>query len=99
MRIPATAKISANFLAAAGHGVGSPLLPTWNSQSFSRLPARVLEAVMEGGEVATVIREAAEENRADLVIIGRGVMQETFGRMRTNVYAIVREAPCPVISV
>ena len=54
---------------------------------------------MEGGEVATVIREAAEENRADLVIIGRGVMQETFGRMRTNVYAIVREAPCPVISV
>jgi nucleotide-binding universal stress UspA family protein len=58
-----------------------------------------LEAVVAGGDVAQVIHETAEDTRADLVIIGRGVMQETFGRMRTNVYAIVRETPCPVISV
>ena len=42
---------------------------------------------------------AREARSADLVIIGRGVMQETLGRLRTNVYAIIREAPCPVISV
>jgi nucleotide-binding universal stress UspA family protein len=58
-----------------------------------------LETVLEGDEVAASVRKAAEENHADLVIIGRGVMQETFGRMRTNVYSIIRESPCPVISV
>jgi nucleotide-binding universal stress UspA family protein len=58
-----------------------------------------LETLVVGGAVATVIREAAEQNRTDLVIIGRGVMQETLGRLRTNVYSIIRESPCPVISV
>jgi nucleotide-binding universal stress UspA family protein len=58
-----------------------------------------LETLVAGDEVANVIRQAAEENRADLVIIGRGVIQEAFGRMRTHVYSIVRETPCPVISV
>ena len=57
------------------------------------------EALLEGGEVAPLVRWAAEENHADLVVIGRGVMPELFGRMRTHVYSIVREAPCPVISV
>jgi nucleotide-binding universal stress UspA family protein len=58
-----------------------------------------LETVLEGDEVAAGVRKAAEEHRADLVVIGRGVMQEAFGRMRTNVYSIIRESPCPVISV
>ena len=58
-----------------------------------------LEIVLEGGDVAAVVRQAAEENRADLVIIGRGVMQAALGRLRTNVYAIIREATCPVLSV
>jgi universal stress protein A len=58
-----------------------------------------LEAVVEGGEVAHVVHRVAEENQCDLVVIGRGVMHEMFGRMRTNVYSIIREAPCPVISV
>jgi nucleotide-binding universal stress UspA family protein len=58
-----------------------------------------LETVLEGGDVSAAVRKAADENRADLVIIGRGVMQEAFGRMRTNVYSIIRESPCPVISI
>lgn len=58
-----------------------------------------LETIVEGGEVAPVVRSAAEESEADLVVIGRGVLQEFFGRMRTHVYSIIREAPCPVISV
>jgi len=57
------------------------------------------EAVVVGGEVAEALHQTAEQRHADLVIIGRGVMQETFGRLRTNVYSIVRETPCPVISV
>jgi nucleotide-binding universal stress UspA family protein len=58
-----------------------------------------VEAVLEGGDVARVVRRAAEENHADLLVIGRGVIHERFGRMRTHVYSIIREAPCPVISV
>jgi nucleotide-binding universal stress UspA family protein len=58
-----------------------------------------VEILVEGDTVAHVVRRTAEDNHADLVVIGRGVMHERLGRMRTNVYSIVREAPCPVISV
>jgi hypothetical protein len=37
--------------------------------------------------------------QADVVIIGRGHVKEPLGRLRTNSYAIIRESPCPVISV
>ena len=57
------------------------------------------DTVLEGGDVAQAVRTAAEQHHADLVVIGRGVMQELFGRMRTHVYSVIREAPCPVISV
>jgi nucleotide-binding universal stress UspA family protein len=57
------------------------------------------ETIVEGGDVARVVHQAAQEHTADLVVIGRGVMQELFGRMRTHVYSVIREAPCPVISV
>ena len=58
-----------------------------------------LEVFVEGGDVAPVVHRVAELHHADLVVIGRGVMQEVFGRMRTHVYSVIREAPCPVISV
>jgi nucleotide-binding universal stress UspA family protein len=51
------------------------------------------------GEVAGVVREAALHHAADLVIIGRGHASATLGRLRTNTYSIIRQAPCPVISV
>ena len=35
---------------------------------------------------------------SDLVVIGRGVVRQTLGRLRTSAYAIIREAPCPVLS-
>jgi nucleotide-binding universal stress UspA family protein len=58
-----------------------------------------LDAVLRAGDVAQVVRAAAEQDDADLVVIGRGVLHELFGRMRTHVYSVIREAPCPVISV
>jgi nucleotide-binding universal stress UspA family protein len=36
---------------------------------------------------------------ADLVVMGRGRATRTLGRLRSNVYSIIRDAPCPVISV
>jgi len=58
-----------------------------------------LETVVEAGDVAHVVASTAKAERADLVVIGRGVMQHVLGRMRTNVYSIIRESPCPVISI
>jgi|SRR5579871_777097 len=51
------------------------------------------------GDVARVVRDAALHHNADLVIAGRGHAAQTLGRLRTHVYSIIRESPCPVISV
>ena len=51
------------------------------------------------GEVSHVVRDSALGHGADLIVIGRGHATRTLGRLRSNVYSIIREAPCPVISV
>jgi nucleotide-binding universal stress UspA family protein len=51
------------------------------------------------GTVPVVVREEALQYGADLVLIGRGALQETMGRLRTHSYGIIRHAPCPVLSV
>jgi nucleotide-binding universal stress UspA family protein len=55
--------------------------------------------VVHSGEVAKVIRSAAEFAQADLVVIGRHADSGILGRLRTHVYSTVRESPCPVASV
>jgi len=51
------------------------------------------------GDAAQVVRAEAERHNTDLIIIGRGTLQRTMGRLRTNAYGIIRHAPCPVLSV
>jgi nucleotide-binding universal stress UspA family protein len=51
------------------------------------------------GDVAGAVREEARRHAADLIVIGRGLLHETFGRLRTHAHAIIRQSPCPVISV
>lgn len=51
------------------------------------------------GNVGDVIRQEAVQHKADLVVIGRGHLGKTLGRLRTNAYAVIRQSPCPVISV
>jgi len=51
------------------------------------------------GSVAASIRDEAQRHAADLVVIGRGLLHETLGRLRTHSYGIIRQAPCPVVSV
>ena len=58
-----------------------------------------LNVSVEAGRTGHVVRELALRQQADLVVIGRGVIQKPLGRLRSNAYAIVRDAPCPVISV
>jgi nucleotide-binding universal stress UspA family protein len=57
-----------------------------------------VEITLGFGPVWRVVREVAVEHRADLILIGRGAIQQGLGRLRSNAYAVIREAPCPVIS-
>ena len=58
-----------------------------------------LEVVIECGATGQVVRDVAVREHAGLALIGRGVIQRPLGRLRSNAYAIVRDAPCPVISI
>ena len=57
------------------------------------------EVDVQGGEVAHVVSCAAQRLHADLVVIGRSVESGLVGRLRANAYSIIRQSPCPVISV
>jgi nucleotide-binding universal stress UspA family protein len=57
------------------------------------------EVCLQLGAPGRVVHQAAYGYSADLVVIGRGVLQKAFGSLRSGAYEIIREAPCPVISV
>jgi nucleotide-binding universal stress UspA family protein len=54
--------------------------------------------VAVGDLVATIAENASEED-ADLILIGRGLLQSAMGRLRTHTYGIIQRSPCPVLSV
>jgi len=54
---------------------------------------------IEGAKVATAVRDAALHHDADLVVMGQGSLHSALGGLRTNSYAIIREAPCPVVRI
>lgn len=60
-----------------------------------------VEAKLEllAGPAAAGIREIALRHKADLLVVGRGQMHGTVRRLWSNLYSIIRESPCPVISV
>jgi len=57
------------------------------------------EIDVQGGEVANVVSSTAQRLHADLVVIGRSSESGLVGRLRANAYSIIRQSPCPVISV
>lgn len=60
-----------------------------------------LEAPIEvvSGPLGESIADAVRRHKGDLLVIGRGVIEETLGRLRTDAYDIIRQSPCPVLSV
>jgi nucleotide-binding universal stress UspA family protein len=54
------------------------------------------ETFIECGDVPRLLRTAAEQTKADLLVVGRA---PSGARLRTNGYAIIREAGVPVLSV
>jgi nucleotide-binding universal stress UspA family protein len=51
------------------------------------------------GEIVAGITEEARKEGADLIVLGRGALHETLGRLRTHAHAIIQRSPCPVLSV
>jgi len=51
------------------------------------------------GDASEAVCAAARDWQADLMVIGRGAASEVLGRLRSRSYSIIRESPCPVVSV
>jgi nucleotide-binding universal stress UspA family protein len=51
------------------------------------------------GSPITCTASTAREEHADVVVIGRSTDEHLGGRLRANAYGIIRQSPCPVISV
>lgn len=64
-------------------------------------PAEVTQPleILYGEAVTPTILAACQRHGADLLVVGRGQMQELLGRLRSGVHDIIRASPCPVLSV
>jgi len=92
-----------------GAGVAHYVDSTWRTEVAHQMKTRLEGSVVDAGakaqvhvipgEPAKVIRQVAEDVNANLVILGRHIDKSLLGRLRTHSYAIVRESPCPVLSL
>ena len=57
------------------------------------------EIYVEVGGIPGAVVERARNLQADLLVIGRSGHGGVTGRLPTNAYAIIRDAPCPVLGV
>jgi nucleotide-binding universal stress UspA family protein len=51
------------------------------------------------GPIKDSLTQAAKRFGADILVIGRSPQSGSLGRLRDLTYAVVRDAPCPVLSV
>ena len=54
---------------------------------------------VETGDVSKVVAELGAELNADLLVIGRKAEPGILGRLEMTAYSIIRQSPCPVVSV
>ena len=55
-------------------------------------------ALVEGSAIQN-IREQALACQADLIVVGRGHAQGLVSRLWSDLYDVIRESPCPVLSI
>ena len=84
--------------------------PEWKSRLEQQAGER-LEALLKGtgraaeilindaGDPARAVCAAAERLESSLLVIGRGSAAGASGRLRSNAYVMIRQSPCPVVSV
>lgn len=87
-----------------------PIQDEWVRQAIARAKGdaqllmhqlNISDAALEIGEGNPVPFAATTAGRigADLLVIGRGLAHERSARLPTHAYGIIRESPCPVLSV
>jgi nucleotide-binding universal stress UspA family protein len=54
---------------------------------------------VEAGDASTVVAHLAGKLKADLLVIGRKSAAGVLGRLDMTAYSIIRQSPCPVVSV
>jgi nucleotide-binding universal stress UspA family protein len=54
---------------------------------------------VEAGDASKVVAHLAGELKADLLVIGRKSEAGVLGRLDVTAYSIIRQSPCPVVSV
>jgi len=77
-------------------------LATGGRDQLDRLQQSVgtkAEQLVVAGDVPHTVCDQAEDLGADVLVIGRSSESGLLGRLRTNAYAIIRGAHCPVVSV
>jgi nucleotide-binding universal stress UspA family protein len=82
---------------------------TWRGTLVSRLQSQIeslqkklrtsADVVVETGDPPAAVAAAARRLGAGLVVLGRGASTDFIGRIKASGYDIIREAPCPVITV
>jgi len=68
-------------------------------EGLQRQAGTSFEVCIEKDPIASGIRNTALHHSADLVVIGRGAISPPMGRLAAHEYSIIREAPCPVLSL
>jgi nucleotide-binding universal stress UspA family protein len=85
------------------------LSPGWREKVISKDTAELAglmqidgvngEIHIEVGSIPDAVIERTQNVEADLLVIGRSGHGGATGRLPTNAYAIIRDAPCPVLAV
>jgi nucleotide-binding universal stress UspA family protein len=57
------------------------------------------QLLLIGGDVPEAVCSQARKVHADLLVIGRSTKAGSLGAARTTSFTIVRESPCPVVSI
>jgi len=83
---------------AVVHVAGSPDRAE-DVKALVRQKAPGAELRIERGEIPITVACAAARMGADLLVIGRSPSPGVAGRLREHAYPIIRQSPCPVISV
>jgi len=67
-------------------------------ERLSTLKVNAVHTVVEGN-IANCLHDWVTERKGDLLVVGRGHAQGGLGRVWSALYSIVRESPCPVLSI
>ena len=86
--------VSLNSEARDGHSGTRYLLERLQEAVGSTAALRV-----ETGEVSKVVAHLAGELKTDLLVIGRKAEAGVLGCLEMTAYSIIRQSPCPVVSV